>query len=243
MFGRYPVTDTVEAWIEENFAWAIEHGLLTAETPLVLPTEDFFKAPKGAPEAVAAALLDDMKRLLKRETAKIDIIPIDQPSAEYRYDYNLVSVGGTWQKSGDNTAVIRYDAEMIHQPMALMSVLAHELMHHILDDVDEDPPGGEEAGELATDLHVITMGLGVIQLSGAEQAGWQGYMTQPSRAHALALFLLVRDLDPKEALRHLTPRAAKYLRRSLRRLRKTPEVPKQLAASLRDRIDRTRPGK
>ena len=56
----------------------------------------------------------------------------------------------------------------------------------------------------------------MLELAGAEALGWQGYMTQPSRAHALALFLGVRGLSPDEAIAYLPPRAGKFLRRAVK---------------------------
>lgn len=232
MFWSYPVSADIQDWVAENFEWAIDRGLLTRDTPLVLPTETFFKAPKGKSEAVAAAIFEDLKRALHLEEAKIDLLPLDVVSADYRMDYNSLSgVGGTWQGQGDS-AVIRYDPAMFNIPLAMMSTLTHELMHHVLHAQEDYPPGGAETEELATDLHMITMGLGVIALSGAEQAGWQGYLSQPSRAHALALFLMGRGMDPAEALRHLPARSGKYVRRALRHLKKDPDTVQRISARL-----------
>ena len=224
MFGRYPVSSTIREWILENFDWAIRHGLLTGSTQLVLPTPEFFRAKTGEPADVAQALLDDLKGLLGLEGERIDLVPLDVMSEEHRLDYNALSgVAGTWQDDAD-TATIRYDPVMIKRPLSLISTLAHELMHHVLHRIDEFPPGGPETEELATDLHVITMGMGVIQLSGAEQTGWQGYMSQPARAHAMALFLASRGIAPDAALAHLPPRSAKYLRRAVKEVDRSGEA-------------------
>ncbi|MEO1307556.1 MAG: hypothetical protein AAFV38_06405, partial [Pseudomonadota bacterium] len=61
-----------------------------------------------------------------------------------------------------------------------------------------------------------TAGLGVIQMAGAEQAGWQGYMRQSSRAYALALFLAVREIDPTAAEPALPSRTRRLLRRAVK---------------------------
>ena len=218
IFGQYPVSEELQGWVEENFLWAGENGLLSEETPLVLPTRAFFRAPGGESHAVAEAVLEDLKRVLGLEHEAITLRPLNMMSAEYRLDYSaLSSVGGTWQADG-NAGVIHYDPEMVKRPLPLISLLAHELMHHVLHARLTYPPGGPEAEELATDLHVITSGLGVLELAGAEALGWQGYMTQPTRAHALAVFLAVRGLREEAALSHLPPRAAKYLRRAVKKV-------------------------
>ena len=54
--------------------------------------------------------------------------------------------------------------------------------------------------------------LGLIEMLGAEAAGWQGYMRQPTRAYAVAVFMATRDLPLEAALNELPGRSKKYLR-------------------------------
>lgn len=221
---RYPVSDDLRGWIVENIQWAVAHGLLTPETPLVLPTRDFIRAPKGTDATTARAIAEDLKALLGLEGETIGIEPADALDPEYRTDYNaLSSVAGTWAPETEG-AVIQYDPAIMRQPLAFLSLMTHELMHHVLNRIEEYPPGGPEAEELATDLHMITMGFGVIAMSGAEQAGWQGYMTQPSRAHALAVFLAARGIPPEEALGFLPGRAGGFVKRAIEEVAKSGEI-------------------
>lgn len=112
--------------------------------------------------------------------------------------------------------LITYDPRLMRRPTSFINVMAHELMHGHLADVVDDVPGGADAHELATDLHCITHGFGIFQLADAEDAGWSGYMTQPSRAFALAVFLRLTDTPVAQAVQHLPPRSAKLLRRAVK---------------------------
>ena len=223
---RYPVSDDLRGWMVENVRWAVDQGLLTAQTPRVLPTRDFIRAPKGTDAETANAIADDLKRLLRIEGEAIDVVPYEGFNPP---DLNALSgIAGTYEP-GEGNAAIRYDPGLMKHPLAFVSTLAHELMHHVLHGIDHYPPGGPEAEELATDLHVITMGFGVIELAGAEQLGWQGYMTQPSRAHALALFLAVRGISPEDALGFLPGRAGGFLKNAVAEVERsgeTDELPK-----------------
>lgn len=217
-FGGYDVSQDVQDWIEDSFAWAAMNQIITPQTPLVVPTAAFFPAKSGAPDVVVAGLVDNLKGLLGLRDLQITLAPIEVLPDELRHQYGQMSdVAGTWQ-GDDAGGHIRYDPTLIRQPMTLISMLAHELMHQRLARSTGDWPGGAQAEELATDLHVITAGLGVIQLAGAEAAGWQGYMRQSSRAHALAVFLARQGMGPEQALAHLPPRAAKMLKRSVKEL-------------------------
>ncbi|MCU0828378.1 MAG: hypothetical protein MUE52_13450 [Tabrizicola sp.] len=212
---RYEVSDQTIDWLRDSFDWAIRLGLLTTRTPLVTLSKEFFTAPSSRSPDFAACLVRDIQRILGIAQAEIDVLPLDQIDARFRHDYqSLAAIGGTWQGDG-NAAVIHYSRDHLDQPMTFVAILAHEVMHHVLRGLPDLPPGGAEAEELSTDLHCITMGFGLFQLAGAEAVGWSGYLRQPTRAHALAMFLRLRGLDEAKALSALPPRSAGLLRASL----------------------------
>ncbi|WP_281856239.1 hypothetical protein [Litoreibacter halocynthiae] len=213
--GRYEVSHDMQDWIEESFDWAEENGILTPLTRLALPTKDYFPAPQGTPDQVVEGLVANLKPMLGVEDLDVALAPLEVLPDELRHEYGMTSdVAGTWQ-GNQNGGLIRYDPTLIRKPMALISMLAHELMHQRMARTPRDWPGGEPVEELATDLYVIAAGLGVIQVAGADQAGWQGYMRQPTRAHALAVFLQRQSIPLKDPISYLPPRAGKQLKRAL----------------------------
>lgn len=222
-FKKYEVSPETQGWIDESFEWAIAQGILRADTPLVLPTKEFFKAPAGSDPDTIKLLLQDIKTLLHIPDEHIDIVPLDVLPDEYRHEYGKLSdVAGTWQQD-ENSAVIHYNPNQTKNKIPFISTLTHELMHHVLHGIPELPPGGAEAEELSTDLHCITSGLGLFQLAGAELAGWQGYMRQSTRAHAMAVFLAVREIPADQAYGVLPPRAKKMLRAAVKEVAKSPQ--------------------
>jgi hypothetical protein len=106
----------------------------------------------------------------------------------------------------------------MRQPLLFINTLAHELMHARLSGLEDEVPGGAGAHELATDLGCIIAGFGVFQLQAADDNGWTGYMSQASRAHALALFLNRRRLGIETVSQHLSPRCKKLLAKALKQL-------------------------
>ena len=233
-FNRYDVSHKTQVWLVESFDWAIENGILTRDTPLILPTKSYFTAPSGSSPEVVLAVFSDLKRLLNIADRQIELLPMEVLPLEYRRrDYRKLSeAGGTWQSDGTHS-LIRYDPERAKRPISFIATLAHELMHDILHRIDEYPPGGAEAEELSTDLHCITAGFGVFQMAGAEDSGWQGYMRQSTRGHALALFLAIRQFPATEALAHLPPRAQSTLKRAAKEVVKDSESIERLKLRLR----------
>lgn len=212
---RSPVSSELRGWIADNFAWSIEHRPNWSATPLVLPTRAFFTAPSGDGHEVAEAVLADLQRLLGVGHERISLYrrPMLPDGVSHEYG-KLSSVAGTYINDS-GAAEISYDPRLMRQPVAFIAIMVHELMHHILAPVVDELPGGEATHELATDLHAIIAGFGVIQLHGAHQAGWLGYMTLESRAYALALFLRLTGTDEHKALSRLDGRQSKALRTAL----------------------------
>lgn len=214
-WSRPQVSQDMQEWIEECFDWF--DARFEAPKAPILPTKAFFHAPGGQDEDTAKLVLKDVMRLLHYDKA-IELLPLDRLSAEYRHEYNATSqVAGEFLSDGD-TSVIRYDPELLSRPLQFINILAHEVMHARLSGLEDDVPGGAGAHELATDLGCIIAGFGVFQLQGADDAGWTGYMSQQSRAYALALFLHRRGLHHDCVTKHLTPRCQKLLKRAMKQL-------------------------
>ena len=201
-------------WMADNFNWAIDKRLLTADTPLVLPTSEYFPERRETPEQGVARRVEDL-RLHLRLSDPVEVRPLDPVQERFRADFAELSGHGEMRSCGGLRSVIRYDRALIGRPGALLAMLAHDLMRHRLADLDEFPPGGPEAEELAVDLHVVSMGLGVIAMAGAEGDGWPGHITQAVRARALALFLYATARPADAALDHLPKGASAHLRDAL----------------------------
>lgn len=210
-FGPLVDQDT-QGWVLDSFDWAIDNGILTAQTRLIPPDKAHFPIPGGAHQDVARGLVAQIQTYLNMDTA-LDVRPLDVLPAEYRFDPNATSaVAGTWQTDG-TTSVITYDPETAAAPIAFLSTLVHEVMHERLFLTPGDMPGGAAAEELSTDLHCIAAGFGLVQMTGAEQAGWQGYLRQETRAFALAVFLGITQTPDQQAHAALPRRSSKLLRK------------------------------
>jgi hypothetical protein len=150
--------------------------------------------------------------------APITVDPLPQIDAQWRHEYTSMSeVGGEYHHDPLHP-LIRYNPELMARPIPFINTMTHELMHARLADVVDILPGGSEAHELATDLHCIIAGFGCFQMQAAEQDGWAGYMTQPSRAVALAVFLDRNGLTPADADPFLAARPRKWLAKAWRQV-------------------------
>jgi len=216
MFWSRPlVSEEMREWIAACFDWF--DSTFSPPSGPILPTKDFFRAGKGSVEATAKQVLDDVKRLLNFDQP-IELQALNRLPAEFRHSYQTLSeVAGTYQET-EAGRIISYDSEQMHRPVQFINTLAHEVMHARLSGMEDDIPGGYEAHELATDLGCVIAGFGVFQLQAADDAGWSGYLSQPSRAHALACFLSRRELGLEAVAPHLSPRCQRLLRRAQKQL-------------------------
>ena len=230
MFGRKSiVSDDLGGWILDSFEWVMTRDGADhwrARTPLVCPTKQFFDAPKGEDVETARAIGSNIMSILGMTRQDIRFDPLPALPDEISHEYGKAAEVGGQYWHDDTEPLITYDPRLMRTPIAFINTLTHELMHAHLSGVVDDIPGGEAAHELATDLHCITHGFGLFQLEAAETMGWAGYMTQPSRAFALAVFLNLTDTPTSDALPYLGPRSTKHLKRA------TKDIARHWAADL-----------
>lgn len=214
-WSRSLVSEDMRAWVDACFDW-FDDAFPPPAKP-ILPTRDFFEAPGGTGETVAALVLKDVQRHMQFEGA-VELAPLDVLPGEYRIDPGAMSqVAGTWQQLRD-ISLIRYDPELMNRPVQFINLLAHEVMHARLAGQEDDLPGGAGAHELATDMGCIIAGFGVFQLQAADEAGWSGYLTQPTRAHGLAIFLQRRGFGPDAVAPFLSSRCLRLVRKAFKAL-------------------------
>jgi len=249
-WSRNLVDADTATWVEEGFAWLIrtyDAKVYFNETKLILPTSDFFKAPKGSSHDAAQVLFDQVRAHMGMSDWSCKLVRQDaDPNTHIATGLSVQGVeqspGGTFGFDGKQIT-ITYSPDLMKWPVSFLNMLSHELAHYLLAADVEHAPGGVDAHELMTDLAAIYAGFGLIQLEGgmtasgyqdAFEAGWQignlCYLSSETRAFALALFVLSKDIAPSTALSYLSSSKSKLFRSALRMLKKQPEIVDRIKA-------------
>lgn len=249
-WSRNLVDAETAAWVEDGFAWLIrtyDAKIYFTETMLILPTREFFKAPRGSSHEAALTLFDQVRAHIGLSDWRCELVRQDaDPDPHLASGLSVQGVaqspGGTFGFDGEQI-VITYSPDLMQRPVSFLNMLSHELAHYLLAADVEHAPGGADAHEVMTDLAAIYAGFGLIQLEGgmiaggfqdAFEMGWQignlGYLSSEVRAFALALFVLSKDIDPSTALLHLSSDKSKLFRTGLRMLRRRPEIVDRIKA-------------
>lgn len=215
IWRRKAVEDQFADWVEDRWQWLDEH--FPQKNPaLILPTKAFFNAPSGRDHATAEAVLADVQAHYRIKDAKISLIRQPEKSEYRAQDFNLTSdVAGTFL-GAETHSEITYQPELMQSPRAFIATIAHEVAHFVLRDFVDDAPGGYEEHELLTDLTVIHFGFGILALTGARDVGWQGYLSNATRAYALAVFLASHKIDPALALEQLDRFTKRLLNKAIK---------------------------
>jgi len=130
--------------------------------------------------------------------------------------------------------IVAIEASNLHDPMALVATIAHELSHARL--LGEGRlTGKEEDHEPVTDLTTVFFGLGIFnancafrfsQWSRAGRHGWNaatlGYLSEEMFGYALGLWTLVRDEENPAWVRHLRTNPRVYMKQTVRFLKANP---------------------
>ena len=224
-----------EAWHFAAWAWLLRNlGADLGRTPLVLPTKDFFPPTKLTGHERALHAFDCVKSAMGMADWPCELVVDDGPpdAQEVGEFFTVQTPGrpaGTFSVKGQQVTIV-YAAGLVKEPIHLVATFAHELAHYLLAPVEEEPPGGWDLHELATDLTVAYCGFGVFGANAAFQfdrfqdygrQGWRsrrsGYLSERTWALALATFLALTDRRGaadewlKPGLRDVVRAAEKYL--------------------------------
>lgn len=241
------LSNTEAGWITDQYAeFMVRFGRDWAETRrLVLPTRDFFDAPKGNDHTIAAQVFDQVKahmglgsdwpvRLEPHEEA-----PRSQAVADaFLVRHDTMPVLGTFRVD-ENGPLITYDPDLPSSPRAFIATMAHELAHFMMlatvtSETQNNDPMIEE---ILTDILVIVAGFGVLSLESAFTSeafgdafaqGWsashRGYISPETAAFTLGLFLRHHQIGIAETQPHLSSINAKRLKRALGQIDTNPEL-------------------
>ncbi len=228
MFGWFlskpecPIDPVARDWIDARWAWLeAQFGTTRLRNrPMILPRVEFFPGEfNGTPE--------DARRVLDLVCGFMDI---DPATIEMQlFDNGGSGAAGVYEVAGDKFRIwIAFS--QLHDALALVSTIAHELGHiHLLghgripEDADDHEP--------LTDLLTVYFGMGFFSAnsivvethwteghSSSWTVGRKGYLDMPHFGYALAKYARCRDEDGSEWKRDLRLDVRSAFKKALRYL-------------------------
>lgn len=240
----------LESWSLETWAWLMRNmgGMeRLAGIPLATPSRDFFPPSDATGHERAVHVLNCVKAAMGMQEWPCELQPFERREAQQVSEFVIIAGSakplGTFEYNAQGDVLIRYGANLVDKPGALVATLAHELSHYLVSRVEEPLPGGAEANELVTELCVAYSGFGLFAIANAMAfrgfrdtfaQGWQvtgvGYLSQRTWAFSLAVFLALRNADVAVVDRWLTSDLAKMTRQAARYLDSRPDKLEPLRA-------------
>lgn len=233
-----PCDPAAKAWVEERLQWLegeFDDNAFNGRR-LVLPTPDFFPEPYDGSKAAVHTLLD---RVCGYMDVIQDLVVLKFVSKAGKLGlvneagHAIADAAGTYQE-GDRKSIIRIDTAELHDVVALIGTLAHELAHVRL--MGEGRVSADEYdNELLTDLTTVFFGMGLFLANSprnwmSQYTKWPGtdlnkpeYMTPPMFGYALAHLAWFRNEERPAWSAHLHWNARPYLKQGMRFLFKTSE--------------------
>jgi hypothetical protein len=233
-----------EHWQLATWQWLLRHlGPLGSPqaAPIVTPTRAFFPQSDAEGHARAEHIFAAVKRNAGMTEWECRLIAQERRPEVRVGDVAVLNFEGphalgTFGRAG-NAAVITYEPTTVEDAALFVAIMAHELAHYRLAALPEEPPGGADGHEPATDLATVYMGFG---LFGANYAfnfqrhqdfvsqGWQwsrqGYLGEREWIFALAVFLELRAQSSDDVAPFLKSHLVTDLRRARRHLGAHPEL-------------------
>jgi hypothetical protein len=197
---------TRREWQFDVFAWLLRNSggyPKFLETTLVLPNEDHFPDRGMSGHAGVAALF----RRVRDHAGMADWPCTVEPEPQ---------APRTTPSSSGRMPVFTYKPDNL-EPKVLVATFAQELSRYLVETFEEPAPGGAPLHEPAIELSAVFMGFGLFMANAAlVNAPYE--LNEGEFVHALAMFCLLRKLDPESVAPHLNPHLRKYLRLAARDL-------------------------
>lgn len=206
---RHFLDEDVDAFHIQCWGWLLRStgGLDNfRQTPLVLPSPQFFPKTEEQGHDRATVIFEHVKRHAQMQDWPVELAPqADLPTqlSEFVYLKHEGTAAGTFSMHGQG-GLVTYDPAHTSTPLVLIATFAHELGHYLNGEFAELPPGGADLVEPATDVTATFLGFGVFGANTAfefhkNNDGWSssrlGYITESEWAFDLAIFCALGEHD------------------------------------------------
>ncbi len=251
IFRSKPIlSDEDTAFQLATFKWLLKNfggNDFYKNTKLILPTREYFPSKVESSNEAANETFEAVKKYAgmedwpcKLEEQEEDIDARVAPTLTVQNSPN--NPNGTFEAKENNEIVITYNPDLLRNPTQLVATYAHELSHYLTGSGPEEPPGGWDNWEFATDIAATFLGFGVFMANSAfnfqqftevDSQGWQynrsGYLSEAEHIFALAIFLALQGMSIETALPHLKPNLKKLLKMAQKQIADS-ELINELAA-------------
>lgn len=243
MFGLFKSTPILSQEDTEfqiaTYKWLLKHfsgAYFYEDSKLILPTKEYFPAKVSDAQGVATETFNSVKKYAGMEDWPCKLVAQEDDINTHIAPAVIIKNApnnplGTFQAKDNGEIVITYNPALVHNPTQLVATYAHELAHYLTGTCSEEPPGGWENWEFATDITATFLGFGIFmansafnfqQFSGSDSQGWQynrsGYLSESEHIFALAIFISLKQIPVKIVLPHLKSNLAKLFKQALKQL-------------------------
>ncbi|MCP3922465.1 MAG: hypothetical protein GY714_07765 [Desulfobacterales bacterium] len=224
----------------ESYRWLLRNLGVESfykDTELVLPTKDFFPELFSASEDAVELTFKYVKKYAGMEGWPCEL-KAQEPDPDRKVAPTVLIQGGdenplgTFSAERPDKVLITYNPAIASDPIQLISTFAHEFAHYLTGSFKEAPPGGWENWEFATDVAAVFMGFGIFmansafifkQFSDVDSHGWSasqsGYLSEAEFSVSLAIFIKLKEINPKEIYSYLDTNIKSYVKKSLKELK------------------------
>ena len=219
-------------WLLKNFGGAAFYE----DTLLVLPTSEYFPTQVQNEDEAALATFNTVKKYAGMEDW-VCVLEKQEEDIDTRVAPTVAvqnapqNPNGTFQAKSNSEIVITYNPRLAANPAQLVATFAHELAHYLTGSGLEEPPGGWDNWEFATDIAATFMGFGLFmansafnfrQFSEVDSQGWQfnrsGYLSEAEHIFALSIFLKLKSIPMESASPFLKPHLRALLKKAVKQI-------------------------
>ncbi len=241
LFQPKPLLDDDSAdWICQQFGWILQQfdsAYFRQQTPLVLPTNDFFPGRADSHQAMAGLLFERVKEYAGLTHWPTELFDAREQPDELPKRLALPAQRGEQLPDplpipGHNSQplAVYFNPAQVNDPQAMVSSFAQAIANALAQQATEPPQLTAEQWPLLVELVAIYLGFGVPMTNSAfafaggcggcsaRAAQRQAFLSQDEALFGLALFCQLKRIETKAVVPHLKPHLKKLYKRATHQL-------------------------
>lgn len=242
LFEKKPILDEdAIQWMFDCFDWALKNlgsDVFYNQTKLIYPNNDYFPGQENSPEAKSQLILDQVKKHAAMDHWPVSLVDEDTYlESSFARSAPRLQVDGSVRGANalvpkleieEKALYVMYQPTLLANPQALIANYAQILANYLAYSVVEQPPGGRENWPLVTEMIAIFMGFGLMyaNTSGNVRVSSCGscqgpvaervnYLSQYDAAYALAIFVILKNIEFNEVKPYLKKTLHTFFKKAL----------------------------
>jgi len=220
-------------WLFDAFGWAMRNFGTDAfyqHSQLITPSNRHFPGRETSADGMAHLIFEQVRRHAGVSNWPAQLLNHHDFQGDSALELNIRQVFQA-HSQGDSSAKLNffYEPQQVGNPEAMIANYAHAIAHHLGFLASEPPPCDDDQWLHLMEVVAVYMGFGLMLANTANpyRGGGcgrcrspamdrSGYLSETEISYALAIFCVLKNIDPKEVTQNLKPSLKSFFKKAMK---------------------------